>query len=95
MLQNHIRSKRWFWSSRQRSSIPAMPDARRANLPLAWASPAFDRLQLEDYDWLTGGADANRRRGYEKIDDRLGYPPENRTISLASYCCPTRLINGG
>ena len=32
---------------------PRMPEARRANLPSGWASPAFDRLQVEDYDWLT------------------------------------------
>ncbi|MBK9009401.1 hypothetical protein [Novosphingobium sp.] len=29
---------------------PAMPEARRANVPSGWASPAYDRLQLEDYD---------------------------------------------
>lgn len=54
---------------------PDMPDARRANLPTAWATPAFDRLQLEDYDWLTQGADAYRRAGYQTVNDRLGYPP--------------------
>ena len=37
---------------------PATPEARRANLPLGWASPAFDTLQLEAYDWVTGGAEA-------------------------------------
>ncbi len=54
---------------------PDMPEARRANLPLGWASPAFDRLQVEDYDWLTAGADAYRRAGYGTVNDRLGYPP--------------------
>ena len=54
---------------------PDMPEARRANLPLGWASPAFDRLQVEDYDWLTQGADAYRRAGYVTVNDRLGYPP--------------------
>ncbi|MDE8650813.1 DUF2460 domain-containing protein [Novosphingobium album (ex Liu et al. 2023)] len=54
---------------------PAMPELKRANLPAAWAAPAFDRLQVEDYDWLTGGSDAFRRRAYAQIDDRLGYPP--------------------
>jgi uncharacterized protein (TIGR02217 family) len=57
---------------------PAMPEARRANLPLGWASPAFDRLQVEDYDWLTAGADAYRRAGYETVNARLGYPPEQQ-----------------
>lgn len=54
---------------------PDMPEARRANLPTGWASPAFDRLQVEDYDWLTQGADAYRREGYLTINSRLGYPP--------------------
>jgi uncharacterized protein (TIGR02217 family) len=57
---------------------PTMPEARRADLPLAWAHPAFDRLQVEDYDWLTAGADAYRRSGYATIDARLGYPPEEQ-----------------
>ncbi|MBV1918965.1 MAG: DUF2460 domain-containing protein [Sphingomonadaceae bacterium] len=57
---------------------PAMPEARRANLPTDWASPAFDRLQVEDYDWLTAGADAFRRSGYEIVNQRLGYPPSEQ-----------------
>ncbi len=54
---------------------PTMPEARRANLPLGWASPAFDRLQVEDYDWLTVGADALRRAAYAAVNARLNYPP--------------------
>ncbi len=45
---------------------PAAPAARRANVPLGWAAPAFDVLQLEDYDWVTGGRGsetAERARG--------------------------------
>ena len=53
---------------------PARPELYRANLPEGWAYPAFDRLQLEDYDWLTGGADAARRAAYAFADARLGYP---------------------
>lgn len=53
---------------------PAMPEARRANLPAGWAWPAYDRLQVEDYDWLTTGAEAQRRDGYAQLDARLGYP---------------------
>jgi uncharacterized protein (TIGR02217 family) len=53
---------------------PAMPELYRANLPVGWAAPAFDRLQLEDYDWLTDGADAARRAAYMFADARLGYP---------------------
>ncbi|HST37838.1 MAG TPA: TIGR02217 family protein, partial [Allosphingosinicella sp.] len=30
-------------------------EVKRANVPLGWAAPAFDRLQLEDYDWAVRG----------------------------------------
>ena len=52
----------------------AMPELHRANLPAGWAYPAFDRLQLEDYDWLTAGADGARRAAYAAVQDKLGYP---------------------
>lgn len=55
---------------------PATPEARRANMPVGWAWPAFDRLQVEDYDWLTAGAEALRRSGYAVVNARLGYPVE-------------------
>ncbi|HTM95135.1 MAG TPA: DUF2460 domain-containing protein, partial [Croceibacterium sp.] len=55
---------------------PAMPELRRANMPAAWAWPAFDRLQLEDYDWLTKGAEAARKAAYAMVADWLGYPLE-------------------
>ena len=54
---------------------PAMPELGRVNLPTGWVSPAFDRLQIEDYDWLTGGAEGFRRAAYAAINTRLGYPP--------------------
>ena len=53
---------------------PAMPEARRANLPVGWARPAFDVLQIEDYDWLTGGFEARRAHGRAIAEARLGYP---------------------
>ncbi|MEL7219247.1 MAG: TIGR02217 family protein, partial [Pseudomonadota bacterium] len=53
---------------------PETPEMYRANLPIGWAFPAFDRLQLEDYDWLTAGANALRRNAYQFVNDRLGYP---------------------
>ncbi|ANU06601.1 DUF2460 domain-containing protein [Paraurantiacibacter namhicola] len=55
-----------------------MPELRRANLPTGWAWPAFDRLQLEDYDWLTAGAEALRKAAYRTVDERLGYPRERQ-----------------
>lgn len=57
---------------------PQMPELYRANLPTGWAAPAFDRLQLEDYDWLTGGEDALRRGAYAFVDARLQYPREDQ-----------------
>ncbi len=54
---------------------PAMPELSRAALPPGWAWPAFDRLQIEDYDWLTAGADGARRAAWDVIDQRFGYPP--------------------
>jgi len=57
---------------------PAMPELRRANLPPGWAWPDYDRLQLEDYDWLTSGADGLRAAGYATVQQRLGYPAENQ-----------------
>ncbi|AJP73129.1 DUF2460 domain-containing protein [Sphingomonas hengshuiensis] len=52
----------------------AMPEARRANLPLGWARPAFDVLQLEDYDWAAAGDAAATARGIAAVEARLGYP---------------------
>ncbi len=72
---------------------PAMPEARRANLPPGWAAPAFDRLQLEDYDWLTAGSDALRRAGYVTANQRLGYPPAEQDYLAGFVLSPqdTRL----
>ncbi len=53
---------------------PALPELRRANLPAGWAWPTYQRLQLEDYDWLTAGSDGRRAEGYATVQQRLGYP---------------------
>jgi len=42
-------------------------------VPLGWAAPAFDRLQLEDYDWVIEGR-AAAGTGAEEMAARLGYP---------------------
>lgn len=52
---------------------PVTPEAYRANLPVGWASPAFDVLQLEDYDWVTAGKDALRAKARVIAEARLGY----------------------
>ena len=49
-------------------------EARRANVPLGWAAPAFDVLQLEDYDWVTAGRSGATARGVAEVTARLGYP---------------------
>lgn len=52
----------------------AAPELMRANLPVGWASPAFDVLQLEDYDWVTEGRSADTADGVAAAGVRLGYP---------------------
>jgi uncharacterized protein (TIGR02217 family) len=53
---------------------PAMPEAKRANMPVGWASPAFDVLQFEDYDWAAAGDAAASERAVAAAQARLGYP---------------------
>lgn len=55
-------------------SVLAAPEIKRANLPTGWASPAFDRLQLEDYEWVTGGNGGATQSGVALATARLGYP---------------------
>ncbi|MBO0749639.1 MAG: DUF2460 domain-containing protein [Porphyrobacter sp.] len=80
---------------------PQMPELVRANLPAAWAWPAFDRLQIEDYDWLTGGAEALRKAGYRAVDARLGYPAAQQDYLAGFVLSPDdadvfwRRIDGG
>ena len=57
---------------------PAAPELRRANLPAQWASPAFDVLQIEDYDWVTAGDVGASAAGAATVTARLGYPPERQ-----------------
>jgi uncharacterized protein (TIGR02217 family) len=54
------------------------PEAKRANMPVGWASPAFDVLQLEDYDWVTAGDAASSAEGVAVAFARLGYPVERQ-----------------
>ncbi len=53
---------------------PLAPHAKRANVPLDWVTPAFDVLQLEDYDWVTSGNHGATARGIPAMAARLGYP---------------------
>jgi uncharacterized protein (TIGR02217 family) len=65
-------------------TVLGAPDLRFANLPLDWESPAFDLLQLEDYDWVTAGNRGATRRGIAAAQARLGYPP-GRQHYLAGF----------
>ena len=55
-----------------------MPEAKRANLPVGWVSPAFDVLQLEDYDWAAAGNVGASARGAAAAEARLNYPRERQ-----------------
>ncbi|PWG01831.1 DUF2460 domain-containing protein [Sphingosinicella humi] len=53
-------------------------EVKRANVPVAWSAPAFDVLQLEDYDWATTGNGGATARGVAETSVRLGYPVEEQ-----------------
>lgn len=57
-------------------TVLGAPEIKRANVPVGWAAPAFDVLQLEDYDWVTGGRGAASGRAIAQMASRLGYPVE-------------------
>ncbi|TNE46115.1 MAG: TIGR02217 family protein [Sphingomonadales bacterium] len=57
---------------------PSAPEAKRANMPSGWAKPAFDVLQLEDYDWVTEGRGALTAAGVAAATARLGYAAEEQ-----------------
>ena len=52
---------------------PDAPEVRRANLPMGWASPNFDVVQFEDYEWVTGRQLGLRRKAISAASLRLGY----------------------
>jgi len=56
----------------------AASEVRRANVPPGWAAPAFDVLQLEDYDWVTGGRGAETAHARSVLAGRLGYPVDEQ-----------------
>lgn len=55
--------------------LGAAPEMARANMPAAWTRPAFDVLQLEDYDFVIAGDSGASARAAAAVADRLGYPP--------------------
>lgn len=50
------------------------PAVARALLPRGWARPAFDVLQLEDYEWVTAGLHDASARAIAAAAARLDYP---------------------
>ena len=71
---------------------PAAPDLARADLPAGWASPAFDVLQLEDYDWVTAGDTAATRAGAAVATARLTYPPSRQHYLAGFVLRPERAV---
>jgi uncharacterized protein (TIGR02217 family) len=51
------------------------PAFEALNLPAEWAWPAFEVLQLEDYDFVLRDDPGAQVRAAARVDDRLGYPP--------------------
>lgn len=63
---------------------PGRPELYRANMPPGWAFPAFDVLQLEDYDFVTEGRDSARESAWRIASTALGYAPD-ATHYLAGF----------
>ncbi len=55
-------------------SVLEPAEVARANVPTGWAYPAVERLQIEDYDWVTAGDTGASARGLAAVEARLGYP---------------------
>ncbi len=73
----------------------AAPEAKRANMPVGWASPAFDVLQLEDYDWVTAGDSASSAEGVAEAFARLGYPVERQHYLSGFVLRPDQAVQWG
>ena len=56
--------------------LPTVRGREEALMPIGWARPAFDVLQLEDYEWVTAGNRGASARGTAGATSQLGYPPE-------------------
>lgn len=54
------------------------PELHRVNRPAAWSSPAFDVLQLEDYDFVIDGDVDQSATAASAITNLLGYPAEKQ-----------------
>jgi len=58
--------------------LPTVRGREEALVPARWTAPAFDVLQLEDYEWVTAGNTGASARGVAEIGAQLGYPVEQQ-----------------
>lgn len=58
--------------------LPTVRGREAALVPEGWASPAFDVLQLEDYEWVTAGDAGSGAQAAVEITARLGYPVDEQ-----------------
>jgi uncharacterized protein (TIGR02217 family) len=71
---------------------PRAPELKRANLPAGWANPAFDVLQLEDYEWVTSGRGGIRGAALAEASTRLAYAPEEQHYFSGFVADPSERI---
>jgi len=69
------------------------PELKRANLPVGWAFPSFDVLQLEDYEWVTSGRTSLRSAAYAEVERRLGYGPSEQQYFSGFVAAPEQRGN--
>lgn len=75
--------------------VLAAPELKRALAPTGWASPAFDVLQLEDYDWVIAGDTSASARGAAEMTARLGYSPERQHYFAGFVLRPEEALSWG
>jgi uncharacterized protein (TIGR02217 family) len=68
----------------------AAPELRRANMPVGWARPAWDVLQLEDYSFVTSANEAGMARGRAAVQSALGYPVDEQHYLAGFVLAPER-----
>lgn len=73
------------------SLAASAPELRRANLPVGWAKPAFDVLQLEDYEWVTAGQFTLSQDAIETATRRLSYAPDDQHY-LSGFAAPNARV---
>ncbi len=78
------------------------PQVLRDNVPMAevvnfpdtyWQDPAFDFLQIEDYDFVLAGEWGKRTLALAKINSKLSYPLEKTNYFAGFNLLPTTLEN--